>query len=330
MEIKTRRTLRTLGYSASRSYYESEDPVKRTGVRREVDFLATKLLKTLVLSNNFKVTFSLWLVGECKHSETHDYFAFKDEGDSLPLEVVDYPLRLDRIAVPPYQVTMGSLLRDYNFPFVMERMVEVDSRNALAEGISGKQRLYDDARTFEACESLTAACTDLRERFVNLWDRQRLQRMSNFRAEFTALARDMAGENPRTIVKKLVETHSEKLFKVFSPFAVTLLVPMMVLDDNRGLVETVLREDGSVSFDKEAEVVLYPFMSHKKPIDFLDAPLPVMVCKHLSLPRAIQIVEVGTLKLIESVGREIENDPRSLIEESIIIQIESDRRQNIF
>jgi hypothetical protein len=103
LEIRTRRHLKKLGYDAVRTYYVTEEP----GKYHELDFQATKNIHTFSLPQGLTLKFQLLLLGDCKHSETDDFFAFEAEEPTLLSS--DFPIRLYREDIPVRGNTVGSL-----------------------------------------------------------------------------------------------------------------------------------------------------------------------------------------------------------------------------
>jgi hypothetical protein len=88
----------------------------------------------------------------------------------------------------------------------------------------------------------------------------------------------------------------------------TLGVPLMVLDDNRGLVDTTLREDGSVNFKRDVEFVVYPFVPENLGLGLevmgTIAVFPVIICKQSALSKATTVLENGTRQMLFNASSE--------------------------
>jgi hypothetical protein len=306
LETRARRSLRGLGYDAFRDFYEKD------GISHELDVNLYKRFETIKLPYDFEATFYLCLLGECKRSETSDFFAFEAEERVFR---TDYPIRLHREAVPNLDVAFPGDI--FKFPFIAERIVEVEASSFK----SRKQGNYGDRMTFEACESLVSACQFFQSFHSDFY----------FDAGWRMAAFDEIGDRYYSLeheigsigaVDKIISEDPEQVFRLFTYFSGFLGVPIVILDDNRGLVKTVLSKDGRVSFEGEVEVVLYPHLikdvarSREKGRG-LDVVLPIVLCKHASLPKTVQLLEEGTRKILEQFKRDLQDDPARVIREMI-------------
>jgi hypothetical protein len=102
--------------------------------------------------------------------------------------------------------------------------------------------------TYGACETLANACRYFRDDTVRYDTFERGSSFSDISNDYEAMARAMHGKDQDEIIDKLVSECSDKIHKAFGFFRGSLAVLIIVIDDNRGLVETVLLENGEVSF----------------------------------------------------------------------------------
>jgi hypothetical protein len=116
------------------------------------------------------------------------------------------------------------------------------------------------------------------------------------------------------------------LSSAFDYFNGFLGVPIIILDENRGFVKTVLRKDGGVSFEGELEFALYPHLvkdvarSRVKETR-IDVILPIIICKHKSLPQAVQALEEGTRRILARFEKYLHDDPTVVIKQLMLTQV---------
>ncbi len=312
LEMRTRRRLRSLGYSAIRDYYEDG------GIARELDILADKLLDS-ISPYGLGLSIYLLILGECKRSETHDFFAFQSE-ESRELRV-QYPLKFYTEGFPrgALNITFPAC-KPFAFPFIAERIVEVDATKFM----SHKDGNYGDKMTYEACETLAHACRFFRKFHSNFYFDEGFKEgafdgICEDNPSFEDAIHGTYDEAVRA-VEKITSEKPEECSRIFSYFTAIWGVPILVLDDNRGLVNTRLRNDGTVSIDGDLEVVLYPYLqrdlSHSD-----DQSLPIVVCKYKYLEQAVNVLETGARKIVEQFKRELDDDPTLVLRQLMMTQL---------
>ncbi len=310
LEIRVRRALRKVGYKAFRDFYE------KNGIYHELDFMAVKKIRRIQLPYDFRVEFYLQFLGECKHSETHDFFAFEAEDIEFAMR---YPLRLHREDVPFQHSKFPG--EPFNFPFLAERIVEVQASTFK----SRQDGNYQDRVTFEACEKLVEACKSIQS-YVGPDDEMRSDVFEELSERYYALENKLSTRTEA--VDRLISEDEEKIFREFNNFTGFLGVPLLVLDDNRGLVKTALGETGKPVFQGEAETVLYPH--HTKSLvsspefhsrNQLGDMIPIVICKHKSLLKTTKLIEDGSRKLLDNFEKVIQENPKRFIAELISAQV---------
>jgi hypothetical protein len=312
LELRARRNLRQLEYSPTRAYYEKE------GVSHEIDFLAYKEHNTIELPHGFELLFDLTLIGDCKHSETHDLFLFKAE-DPIHISLSDFPLRLCREQFPDWG--MVSIESFFKFPLICERVVEVDAKNYP----SRKNGNYQDRMTYQACENLADAYEYYRRRYTRDVDELRSAALSEFLARHAPSYLKEA--SPVSLARRLAKRHTRELYEALNASVVSLAFPFLVVDDNRGLVETMLNNDGQVRFLREAGVALYPHvprtarMRSNGEVYRPTGILPVVICRQSCLPEAVSILELGIQKLTDGAKKMIHKDPTVVLRSLILAEI---------
>jgi hypothetical protein len=335
LEIKARRFLANKGYRVTRWYYPT-DPA----TRRELDFIAEKVLGHYTFPSSEypfmeenRIDFWIVILGECKRSSTNDFFAFEAEQPERTLKYSQFPIPFYRqMGAPPYTFVIGSLsssmsplVPSYGFPFVADRIVEVDANNFKTR----KNDNYGDRMTHEACETLLSASINLKENYQSSMDRSTRKLFASLEHDYLEISKKMLDDSPREVAKKLVETDPKRAWKKLSYLPIGWGVPLIVLDDNRGLISTNLREDETVEFKEDIGLVLYPYVSeniqHFQKIG-ASGSFPVIICKNASLPKALTIIETGTGKLIETFMTSIKNRPEEFIEQLLATEIEQQRK----
>ena len=286
-----------------------------------MDFRAWKTIEEIKLKNDFDVTFDLHLLGECKRSDTHDFFAFRSEYP-ISIGLLNYPLRFHREPIP--NIHHAFFDENFKFPCIAERIVEVNA----AKYTTRNNDNYQDRMTYGACETLANACKYFRDDFARYDAFERGPPFSDIFNDYEATARTMHEKDQDEIIDKLVSEHSDKIHKAFGFFRGSLAVPIIVLDDNRGLVETVLLENGEVSFQRQLDVVLYPhYVREISQARSFEDVLLVTICKYESLSAAIRILEEGTRSVLKRFKQGLQEDPDLVAKAMISAEIESRRLQ---
>jgi hypothetical protein len=340
LEIKARRFLANNGYRITRWYYPTD---QETG--RELDFVAEKVLGnyTFPLSESpypdfpigSQVDFWIVILGECKRSSTNDFFAFKAEGEQVgrTLKFTRFPIPFYRqMNAPPFTLVTGSLsslmlplMPFYSFPFITDRIVEVDA----AHFQTRQNDNYGDKMTHEACEKLLAASINLKENYQFSMDMETRELFRSLQEDYVEISKKMPTSASREIAKKLVEIDAKRAWKKLPYLSIGWGVPLMVLDDNRGLISTNLRKDGTVEFKEDIGLALYPYVSENiRNFQKIGArgSFPVIICKNSSLPEGLKIIETGTDKLIERFTTYLKDSPERLIEDLLAAEVEQERK----
>lgn len=310
LEIRTRRRLEKLGFASRRTYYTDDDDTSH-----ELDFVAYKALEEVPLPYSFSVKFSLYLLGECKRSQTHDFFLFEDE-DRKGIHASCIPLRFNRETFLDLRWSEAGI----QFPYATERIVEVDAANYKTRDKNN----YGDRITFEACNALARACRYLRRDFVEDDDFERYPLFAKIEAEFLSVLTQE--RDALKAVEILLKSSAQKVFEAFDFWPVRYALPLLVLDDNRGLIKTTLSPGGNVLFKEEADVALYSFVPRNitQPRDpgswGPSEVLPVIICKYSSLDKAITMIQQGVSKIADHAKRELRDDPRMVVRDLILTQ----------
>jgi hypothetical protein len=336
LEIKARRFLTSSGYRVTKWYYTTD---LETG--RELDFLAEKVIDqfTFTISEypnleESRIHFWIDILGECKRSSTHDFFAFAAEQPERMLKNTIYPIPLyDYKAIPPHTFVIGSLgsfaaplTPHYTFPFIADRIVEVESSHFDTR----KADNYNDKMTHDACETLLSAALHMKRVHQNLIDILTRQLFGALQSDFWELSKKIPENTPAEVAKKLVAADPKRVWKQLGLFPLVWGVPLIVLDDNRGLIATNLRKDGSVEFGEDLGVVLYPYVSENiQTFGKVGArgSFPVVICKNASLGQALRIIETGTKSLLQRYTWVLKNQPEDFIEQILVAGIQQQERE---
>ncbi|MFI5449662.1 MAG: hypothetical protein ACHQ03_07855 [Candidatus Bathyarchaeia archaeon] len=336
LEIKAQRFLTNSGYRVMKLYYTKD---LETG--RELDFLAEKVahqyrftLSEYPYPEESRIYFWIDILGECKRSSTHDFFAFAAEQPERLLEHSIYPIPLyDYKADAPHTFVIGSLssrfpplMPHFRFPFIADRIVEVDANNFKTR----KGDNYGDEMTHQACEALLSAAVHQKRVHQSLIDIIARQLFATLQPAYLELSKKMPKSTPMEVARRLVEIDSKRVQKQLGMFPIVWGVPLIVLDDNRGLIATSLRKDGSVEFGADLGLVLYPYISeniqHFRKVGARGS-FPVIICKNASLADALKIIETGTQSLIQQFTRVLKNRPEEFIEQILATAIEQQESQ---
>jgi hypothetical protein len=118
LEIRSRRRLERLGFTARRRYYRDDD-----NTSHELDIFAYKMLEEVPLPYSFSVKFSLYLLGECNENYGYEicYAACLGEADLVPWENPSFEcVGVDAYVMPVIGWTEGDACQASN---VAEREV---------------------------------------------------------------------------------------------------------------------------------------------------------------------------------------------------------------
>lgn len=184
---------------------------------------------------------------------------------------------------------------------------------------------YGDEMTHQACEALLSAAIHRKRVHQNLIDIIARQLFAALRPDYLELSKKMPNNTHMEVVRKLVEIDPKRVWKQLGLYPIVWGIPLIVLDDNRGLIATNLREDGSVEFGADLDLVLYPYISeniqHFQSVG-ARASFPVIICKNASLVDAIKIIETGTRRLIQQFASVLKNRQQQFLEEILFAAIE--------
>ncbi len=314
LEIRARRILTKSGYRVSRPYYQKD------GVSHETDFMAEKGLEEYhpLTSDEHDIryycliNFQLLLIGECKRTESNDFFAFQGEGSAA-----NFPIRFYNEQFPtdfrPHDTS-----KYYGFENFTDRIVEVDSPNYK----SRKSDNYNDRITYEAAEELVGACQFFRDDYIQRAEFPKNIVLETHRRGLTRYAQQFKVATVRGLVEHyLVDMPSNELWPRFFGRTVTFAIPMLVIDDNRGLVMTTLRDDGNVSFDSQIRSVVYSHVPQNverlRSLSTAGA-FPIVISQHSALEETVKMLESGTRSLIHKFKRELEDRPETYIAEILL------------
>lgn len=315
LQSRVRRVLEKEGFRCLNYHYfqpinEKEElpMIYREGKYRELDIYA---FKTHVYSFDVytsEISFSLTFLVEYKYSSDLDFFAFETKERYFPA----FPVMFngERLMKFPYL--------NFKFPMVIEKISEVNVK---------KRRGFGDEKTHEACEQLTAAFSHLYEGkleakaidYGNVYQRI-------FKSEWEAFIKE-SGLNEENLSNQVVGDFITKNYSAKQIFNnvhldIELGFPIMVIDENMGLIKVVYDTDGSIKDFEDVGYGIYPYVSENanKYNNILGRyfALPIIICNQNFLTKCLKTIDEGMHKTVEDVKALITNNPYAFGQEILI------------
>jgi len=303
LELRAIKILREGGYQCqSFRYLDTE-----TGKYRDVDIIAHKKYEQSFNISNCDVVFNITLLGECKYSYNLDFLAFETKDRHIPTFPVIFSGK--RMLFGSYQ--------EFEFPMFIRKIVETNIYN-----LKWKEN-FQDKKTHEACEKLTAC-------FSYLYDRRLKRTRVNFdhyRLRFgkpwaTFLSKGHSVRERDALQQKIGEfvKTNKQLISQIHYFPIEIGFPLMIIDENRGLIKIEYdEENASIREFKDVGYGIYPYVSELA--DKYDNILgeyfafPVIVCNLAHLKECIASLNNGIEKMLDYAKKLLHNNPQAIVEE---------------
>lgn len=306
LQSRVRRILEKEGFRCLNYHYfqpineKEELPlIDREGKYRELDIYAFKTQAYSFSVYTSKISFTLKFLVECKYSSNLDFFAFEKKGGDLSAFPVIF--NGEHLVKFPYL--------DFEFPIVIEKISEVNVEN---------RKGFGDEKTHEACEQLTAAFSHLYERtlqrktidYGNIYHRI-------FRSGWEAFIKksglDEGNLSDQVIVDFVTKNYAPKQIFNNVHLSIELGFPIMVIDENMGLIRVIYDTNGSIKGFEDIGYGIYPHVSENanRYNNLLGRyfAFPIIVCNQKFLTKCLKTIDDGMHKTCENVKTLLQNNP---------------------
>lgn len=303
LELRAMKVLRQNGYRCqSFRYLDTE-----TGKYRDMDIIASKTHEQSFKINDCNVVFNITILGECKYSYNLDFLAFETKDRHFPtFPVVFTGKRM-----------LGASYREFEFPIVIRKVVETDVFN-----LKWKDN-FQDRKTHEACEKLTACFSYLYDRRLKRarvnFDRYRLLFGKSW-GEFLNKGHSLREKQVlQQRIGEFVKANKHLISQVHY-FPIEIGFPLMIIDQNRGLIKIEYDEENTSIRDfKDVGFGIYPYVS-----EFADRydnilgqyfAFPIVICNLAYLKECIETLNNGIEKMVNYAKELLHNNPHAIVEE---------------
>lgn len=303
LELRAMKILSENGYRCSSFRYLDGDTRKYL----DMDIIASKTHKKSFNVNSCNIVFEITILGECKYSYNLDFLAFETEDRHFP----SFPV------VFTGKRMIGASYREFSFPIVIKKIAETDVYNvAWTEN-------FQDRKTHEACEKLTAC-------FSHLYNRRLKQSAVNFgqcRLVFEKPWGEFLSKGYSVKEKQILQTKisefaqaNKRLIDHVHYFPIEIGFPLMIIDENRGLIKIEYdEENASIRDFKDVGFGIYPYVS-----EFADRydnilgqyfAFPIVICNLAHLKECLETLNKGIEKMIDYAQKLLHNNPNAIVEE---------------
>lgn len=299
---------------ASRMILSDEDlPIHLRGTWRQLDINAYRNEKSVIKFHDAKIHFTTHLIGECKYSSNKDFFVFENISDPV---LSRFPVMFNgNKLIPPFPHN------NFSFPIVMERVTEVDVPNHF-----NPKNNFNDRITHEACEQIMSALSYLYDRkkvdkrliYRNLLRNSPIERKwQNFYSENKEeleRTRGPRGTIPETVIDKFLEESSKpKDLRDFHYINIELGFPILVIDESRGVIKTVLNESNNIVDLEDIGYGIYTYISENanryENILQNRFAFPILICNLSYLNECVKNIGEGMKKVIKETEEQIKERP---------------------
>lgn len=209
---------------------------------------------------------------------------------------------------------------DFSFPIVMEKVTEVDVNRF------NSKNNFNDRITHKACEQIMSALSYLYDRkkedkrliYRNLSRNSSIEsKWLNFYPENEReleKKRDPRRRIPETVIDKfLKENCKPKDLRDFHYINIELGFPILVIDESRGVIKTVLNESNDIVDLEDIGYGIYTYISENanKYENILQNrfALPILICNLAHLNKCIKSIGEGVEKVIKETEKQIKERP---------------------
>jgi len=305
LELRTIGILEKNGYRCSTFHCIDSETQKS----RELDIYAFKTNVRSFEIGECKVVFNVVILAECKYSYNLDFLAFESKDKYFPA----FPV------VFSGQLMLGASYQDFEFPMIIRKIAETDAFN-----LKGRDN-FQDRKTHQACEKLISCYSYLYKRKE---ERIRVS-FDQYRRLFGRSWVEFFSKDYRVDQKVPSHKVSEFLRKTFTPeqllaliryFPVSIGFPLMIIDENRGLIRVKFDEvSGRIKDLDDIGYGIYPYVSEnaEKYGNVLHQyfSFPVIICNLKHLENCLETLNEGIEKMTAYAKTLLHNNPYTIAEE---------------
>ena len=326
LELKVRKTLEGKGYMAVPYPYQDvgdendSELVFDRGTWRELDIWGLRTKEPSLDIGGIKISFFTQILCECKYSSDRDIITFSDEYASSLLH--NFPILLNG-----HTMLGGNLKNEFLLPALAERVTESSSKRD-----DKKERNFTDTNIYTASEQLISALRYLvikqrwneRNNYLDIVKTSEINRLWGEWLKQGKAERINVGNGYRiseeSIDKFLVANYKpETMIKDFRDIVVSIIYLLIVIDENRGVIEAKLDANYSIFDLKDIGVCLY---SHhpQKPERYSSIIgsfhyLPIFISNVTQIPSVLELIEYGETKLMKRMKSLLKDKPYLLPKE---------------
>lgn len=305
LELRTMRILEKDGYKCS-TYHCIDSETQKS---RELDIYAFKTNVKSFRIGECEVVFNVVILAECKYSYNLDFLAFESKDKHFPT----FPVIFSG------QLMLGASYQEFEFPMIIRKIAETDVFN-----LRWKDN-FQDRKTHQACEKLISCFSHLYKRKdkrikVN-FDRHRLLFGRSW-VEFVTKDYDVGQKVPGQRISEFLRKNftPRQLLAQIKYFSIDIGFPLMIMNENRGLIKIEYDEAGGRIKDlDDVGYGIYPFVSEnaEKYGNVLRQyfSFPVILCNLNHLEKCLETLNNGIGKMAAYANTLLRNNPYTIAEE---------------
>lgn len=318
LELRTKKFLKDNNFYATNIHYLSDN------IWRELDIRAFRIEKLETEIEGCKIVIMTHILGECKYSTDMDVFVF----EHLDKENVD--TKLFPIRVNGQKILSPFVNSHFKFPLIIEKAINVNV--SILNKTNGN---YTDSRIHDACEQVLAAVS-------SYCDRQRksiCNEYNNFTRGSTIFSlwkKEPKSENverekisggieavPDNIIDDFLREkfNSNPMLRDFPYIIIHLIIPLVVFDENRGLIKACVDENCNITDFEDVGFCLYPYISENanKYQNVLENHFnfPIILSSYNCLDKILKIIDKGIEGIINEMKEDIIQKPYLIPKEII-------------
>ncbi|MGD0855160.1 MAG: hypothetical protein ABSA18_05085 [Dehalococcoidia bacterium] len=327
LELKARKSLKNHNFQATNARYfdatspeaDPEDPTQ-DGLWREIDIWASRREANAPRVMGCDIQLYTNIIAECKYSSDREILFF-EHPDPADADLSRFPLFVNGHNLLPTRP-----VDCFEVPVLAERAMEVQKDNA-----SREKDNYSDRTIHVACEQMMAAT----KYFIGRWRGECRRLYSDVLNNSEIGRRWHALENSGKIkyeadgpVKKVPSVFKEKfikdnyapaLLKDFPFIPIELYIPILITDENRGIIKVDLDEALNPIDLLDMGACFYVYISENanRYDEVLDEAfaLPIIISSLTKLPDILESINAGVEKLKREIAGLVAANPSLLIKE---------------
>lgn len=244
LELKALNDFKKYKYSANEYFYID----KQEGKTRQIDIIAKKCLEFKIAETNTKIVFKLWIVADCKFKSHMDLLCFDVGKDSEDLSLFpiftapDYRFAFDRFP-PPVLITSK-----------VTQLVMEGHKNHKDDHLKDRV-IYESSRQVYSC---IKSIYD--EEFARYKNHMRLELdRSPYIQKVISISKKESDINNKNLRDYLGFKSVYGLFTGIERLYFDVFVPVIIFDENRGIMKAKLNSKYQLENLEDLEISLYEF-----------------------------------------------------------------------